>query len=243
MKRLLFVVLLLSVAAPAHAAIAIVQANGSGADSSSNATSTGVDTSGATLLVMSCSWLSGASITASDNKSNTWTPLTQQTGGVAVFQIFYVNSASPTVGAAHTFACDGTDSYPVVAFIAASGTHATPFDQQGGNSTASASSLAAGSVTPTQDNEIVIVGITIDSGTTLTINGGFTTAFTYDFMGGTSMGGGLAYLIQTTATSANPTWSWSGTAAAATASSSFKAAAAGGGGNCGRALLLGAGGC
>src|SRR5688572_5662429 len=98
-------------------AISILHAIGSAADSSDNATTTAVDTTGATLLVLACTWFNGTTVnpTVSDSKGNTWTGLTQQNNETATsIRIWYVNSATPTVGSGHTFQIDGTEIYPVI---------------------------------------------------------------------------------------------------------------------------------
>lgn len=244
MWRLGLVLCLLTLAAPASATYTIIVSGGHAADNSGSATSTAVDTTGSTLLVISCSWYSPVgteAITASDSKSNTWTGLTAIHQVTMATQIFYVNSATPTVGSGHTFNCAGTTTYPVVGFVAASGGKAAPFDQQSNNWNSGVTSVTTGSISPTEDNELVIAAMTGDGSSSLTINGGFTTRSTTNISGGVTMSGGIATLVQTTGATAGPTWSWSGTSGATAVIASFKTAPAASA--CGQLMLVGVGSC
>ncbi len=185
-------------------------------------TSAGIDTTGATLLVIVQSAVSGMSA-PSDSKGNTWTKLTEQ-GGSGVTAIYY--AANPTVGTGHTFTQGGTAGSLAVAAFSGALTVA-PFDQQSGAAWDGSSPDAAGSVTPSENNELVIAGAG-SSFTGPSIDGGFTIAQYTDFVGGTNYGSALAYLIQTTATAANPSWTTTGGCAPVCAT--FKSSGGGGGG-------------
>ena len=179
-----------------------VQASATGANT---ATTTAIDTTGATLLVMVLidGQQSGFGTTFSDSKSNTWTCLTQidSGGGLSASgRICYV--ANPTVGSGHTFSAAG---YQITIMVSAwSGVKvSTPFDQENGTANAAQS----GSITPTENNELVISAYGDDYGSgALSIDGGFTILNTKRGNDGTKSGG-AAYLIQTTAAATNPTWS------------------------------------
>lgn len=195
-----------------------------GSVDSGDITTSSVDTTGANLLVAAVSYLSFSALTPiADSKSNTWTPLTnQQTNGKSV-RLFYVYN--PTVGTGHTFTGgNGTSLFPSISVIALSGSASSPFDQENGNTTIGSATISTGSVTPGQDNEILVAAVgsdlvlsSIDSGFTLDENPSGPQGLTC----------GLAHLIETTATAQNPTFTHtasSGSAAAAIAT--FKAAAA-----------------
>jgi hypothetical protein len=168
----------------------------------------------------------GSSTAISDSKSNSWTGLTAlNAGGEA--RIFYVES--PTVGTGHTVSC--AQSYAYVAMSAWSGGTTTSFDQENGATSASATSLASGSITPSEDNELLIsciglggtaTGLTADTGI------GFTALVTRNAVSGVNYGGGVSYQIQTTATARNPSWSWTLSTDARHPIASFKAAAVAG---------------
>lgn len=188
---------------------------------STGAASSAIDTTGATLLVAVCSGFIGSTPNLTDSKSNTWTGLTIRGGGSLV-KIYYV--ANPTVGTNHTFDPSGTN--PSCTVAAFSGVVTTsPFDQENGN-TGSGGSVSTGSVTPSEDNELVIAGVTFYPAGVVSINGGFTITDQVNYVLGAEMGSGLAYLIQTSVAAANPAWSHSGFTDAAVAIATFKAAAA-----------------
>jgi hypothetical protein len=87
--------------------------------------------------------------------------------------------------------------------------------------------LQTGSVTPSENNEVLIAGTGIEgTGRTATINSSFTITDGIAGDGATRMGGYAAYLIQTTATAVNPTWTYSGAVTRVAANiATFKAAA------------------
>lgn len=230
MKKLCLLFLLF--AAPIEAAHVVIVSGGSGADSVDAATTTAADTTGATFLVAGCSFFGegGArSATLTDSNSNTWTALTEMndSGGPAVL-IWYVNSATPTVGAGHTFTCTSVDGFPVVGFLAASGGRATPFDQQNVDSGGGSSVPDIdhnGGIDPTEDNTLIF-SVVSNFRTSLSIGSGFTAFFTQNFSSGVTMAGGFAYFLQSGAANSNPTWTWSTSSAAASAIANFKSAAA-----------------
>jgi hypothetical protein len=233
MKKLLPLLLLVLCTKPVGAAHVIVQSGGSAADTDNSAVTTAVDTTGATFLVMSCSWFSDfgtLTATASDSKSNTWTGLTTYNIGGSSTRLFYVNSATPTVGAGHTFTCDGNNTFPVVAFIAASGGVASPLDQQNGDADAPVTSIDHnGGISPTEGNTMVVASlVTYASGHS--IDSGFTTVHSNNYSGSGQIthGGALAYLIQGgTASASNPSWSWVSAIEASSAIANFKSSSGG----------------
>ena len=211
-----------------HAAIAVVTSVITGGTQHS-VTTTGVDTSGANLIVLLVSsYHAGGAVTVSDSKSNTWTALTQRNSTTDIRARLYY-CASPTVGASHTFTASGSGIYPSLGAIAFSGAAASPFDLESGGAAESGTTSQPGSITPGENNCVLVSGVG-NGGTGMSINSGFT-ASSVDFSFGAHNGGGIAYKIQTTAGAENPTWSWTTSSANATAMASFKAEAAAGGGN------------
>lgn len=213
--------------------MAIAYINSAKALNNTVATTGSLDTTGATLLVVVLAYYSGDPPTLTDNKGNTWTPLTEYTTGFDVANRIYY-CANPTVGAGHTFT--GTSVSFGLIFLAVSSfsgvSTTSPFDVQNGNQTTSiVSSISTGSVTPSEDNELVIIGV--GSSATLgpyTANGGFTVVQYNVNSYPTNYGGGLGYLIQTTAAAANPTWTFGGNSAYTVASiATFKEPGGGGG--------------
>ena len=191
------------------------------AGTSGTNTSSALNTTGASLLVICVtdkfSWSNLA-----DSKGNTWTPLTAWTGTAPGLQLYY--AANPTVGSGHTFSFDGWSRCAVQAFSGVTTT--SPFDQQNGGS-GGASDGRPGSITPTQGNELVVCGVSVQGGSGLPyIGGGFSATAQVADAGGVPHGIGLAYRIQNTAVATNPAWA-TGSAVLSVGIASFKAAAGG----------------
>lgn len=193
----------------------------------SSATAGPISTLGASLIVVQAGWstlLGGSAPALNDSKSNSWSQLTQRSNGGNLRDSFYY-VVNPTTDGSHTFTLAGANSLPSISVIAFSGTKtSSPFDTENFNSSSSAvTSITTNSITPSEDNEVVIA-CTLGSGSgSRSYDGGFTNAsedLTDLFV--VSIG----YLIQTSAAAANPTISWTGTGAVIAMIASFKAAAA-----------------
>lgn len=208
------------------------QSSASSSGDNSRVDVSAVDTSGANLIVAVVSdFQSSAATTLTDSKGNTWSPLTQQvTVGGARVRIIY--TAPSSVGSGHTFAAAGAGSnYPSMEVMWFSGAHTTPFDVENGaqvNNTVG----QPGSVSPSEDNELLIVGEGHSTSGTLLIGSSFTGLVQRDFTGGANFGSAMAYKIQTTAGAENPQWtSVSGTVQiSAAVIATFKSGSGGGGG-------------
>lgn len=198
-------------------------------------TSGAVDTSGATFIaVWYAGGANGGSYTLSDSKSNTWTGLTKTDAffGTRVGQWLYAYNA--TVGSGHTFTITGSSSAPTLQVLWYSGVLTSdPFDtgQQSGASSNGATTIQAGSVTPSENNCVVLSGLYVDNSRSPSIDGGFTkeqettnTDFGHFY-------GAAADLIQTTATAANPTWTISSSDIVISRNAVFKSSGGGGGGS------------
>jgi hypothetical protein len=197
-------------------------------------TTSSIDTTGADTLFAAVSRLTGDSPTFSDSKSNTWTLIRSQAdvgGGGLVTTDLYRSATPASVGSGHTFSLSG-GTFAAVAVTAFTGGATSSIDDQE-NSTGGAggaTTISTGSITPSVDNTIVITTVvTSDGADPSVINGGFTIA-TRIASGGSNFGCGIAYLVQTTATAANPQWTFtSGATYNAATIANFKTAAGGGG--------------
>jgi hypothetical protein len=202
----------------AHVASAI--ANGS----TTSATTATVNASGANFSVIGASWYNAGglgSFTVSDSNANVYTGLTQRIGNTVQYaRLWY--SQGGVYGSGMTFTAAGdVNCFPAVYGAAFSGVHAAPFDSENGNSTSSATSLSCGSVTPSEDNCLLVAFGGLYTGTSISIDLGYS-ALTKDYVSGTSLAAAGAYLIQTTAAAKNPTWSWTTAERAAAVHASFK---------------------
>lgn len=167
-------------------------------------TTAAIDTTGADLIVIELADYDGGAPALSvitDSKGNTWLPLTTyKAGGAARSTLFYCRPTS--VGSGHTFTATGTNTYPAISVGAFSGSIATPFDLQNGANASLSTTISPGSITPSQADELVVVGSAADSGAHNTIGGGFT--ILTQAVTTPSERVSLSYLIQTTAAAANP---------------------------------------
>jgi hypothetical protein len=201
-----------------------------------SATTAAVDTTGANLIVggVRASGIAAGDLIFTDNKSNTWTALTRYTNTESGDEVQLFYCASPTVGTGHTFHGSGdnvTTCYPDVGMIAFSGASATPYGGQitGANSAgATVTSLQAGSLTPSEDNCVLVTLAGFGGGgggSSGTIDLGFDAQVKENL--GHNNPAGMAYLIETAATARNPTWSWTGASFAVATMAAFKPAVAG----------------
>lgn len=196
-----------------------------------NATTTdAIDTSGSNLIVIGVGWYGGttANVTVSDSKSNTWSGLTAAVHAANIrSRLFY--SFTPTVGSGHTFTSSGSSTFAPVFVLALSGSVASPFDQENGATSSGGGNNQPGSVTPSEDNELLVTAnACLEDIADMVINSGFTSIGWFDDVA-TSVGVGMAYKIQTSAGAENPTWSWTNNADSAGVIATFKAAGGGGG--------------
>lgn len=173
-----------------------------------NVTSAPIDTSGSNFIVISTATYFAFPIPAvSDNKGNTWLPLTEQFNGPAEVraQLFYAKNA--IVGANHTFTLtrNGTDtSFPAICVMSFSNVNTVAaIDQQNGANANLAVTLNTGSVTPTAANELLIADVGWLNPSTLAINSGFF-LIQQDYVPGLAFGDGIAYKVQTSIAAVNP---------------------------------------
>ena len=182
-----------------------------------NFTSAAIDTTGATLLVLAVSYYI-APPTVSDSKGNTPTQIVDIGGGAAEHLRLYYYS-NPTVGSGHTFTVDaGYHSSGLLAFSGA--VLSSVLDQNSGT----IGSSQPGSITPTENNEVIVSAAGAGFGSSCSVDSGFTKVFDIAFGGGDHLQLGMGYKIQTTAGAVNPTWTG---ASGGAVQASFKALSGG----------------
>lgn len=187
-------------------AIALVgSVKGNGND---NYTTGSMDTTGATLLVATFGDALASAPTITDTYTNTWVQARRYRPFSVASSIYY--AWNPTVGTGHSFTFTGTDQFGSAQVRAYSGaqTSSNPLDQSNNNHALSSLTVQPGSVTPTTDGQLVVVHDQFDVLASMpTINGGFDSPTYGDIgQGAVYLGSGTSYLIQTTATAANPTF-------------------------------------
>lgn len=197
---------------------------------SNTATTTdAIDTTGANLIVIGVGIDSGTIAAPTDNKGNTYTLFGTGTvvGGDNEVRLYY--AFEPTVGTGHTFTQAG--DYGVICVSAWAGAVSSPADQTAGSTQASGTTLAAGSVTPTENNELAIAMYLVgNSNSAHTIDDDFVISNAFNGTDGARYGGAMGYYIQGSAAALTPTLTWSGTAEAASRIGTFKFDDGGGGG-------------
>jgi hypothetical protein len=225
-------ILLLALCLPLPGAVALIGNTKASASGNSTATTPPVDTTGAHLLVavavtystVSC----GAGVTMSDSKNgSTWTSAQNYAQGTANICIWY--KANPAVGTGHTFsfAPHVSGGYPTLFVSYWSGAATTtPKDaSHSGAGSAAGTTLQPGSITPSEDNELLITAMAHNDTGNTTVSVEFTRQDTQT--NNSYATGAWGYEIQTTATARNPTWTLTTSGVARVAAlAAFKAAGA-----------------
>ena len=227
----LFSVLLLFCALSARAAITLV-AHGGAAVSGGTATTSALNCTGASLLVVVATDFSVASTsdTISDSTGlNTWNTNTGNydlAAGTENMTIWYLAS-SPHVSASQTFSATG-GSFTAISASCWAGT--SSFDGKSGAGAAVVSGSQPGSITPAVANEVFITGVGYCCNTIsgLSIGSSFSTMDAVAVVGGNNIGLATAYKIKTNSTAENPVWTDSQTDAGVITMATFKPAVASG---------------
>ncbi len=225
--------------------ITLVDKVSAGSSNNTSVTTGNINTTGAKLLVAHCATYGGVG-TITDSKSNSpWIPLTANETSSFYSQWSYIEA--PIVGSGHNFTCTaGGPTIHVFAFTVDTGTLVYDSREAGQVSGAGNTIQASGALTPSTATSVSVSGIMLwDHVTSLSVDGSFAPS------GGdavtpsaNNLGGGAAYLIQTSASAINPTWTVGGAFdILAMRNAIFKAIAGGGGGGAsdGSLLLLGVG--
>lgn len=232
-RTLLFIIVLL-VASPSYATIALVtHAIGQSANGN-DVTSGTFDSSGGNLIVVYVASIdTSGSLTVQDNKSNSYSACGGQTTGPdnTAGQLFY--STPGTVGSGHTVnTATSTGSVPSIAVLVFSGaTTSSPCDQTAGAFSTGTQTLAVGPITPSANNAVIVSGLTYDAANSASVDSGMTISDQAQIIGGQAFGIALAYLVQTSASMITVTWdSGAGFTAKSERLADFKASVATGGG-------------
>lgn len=221
----------------------LTNATGAGVNGTGNMT---LDSSGANLLIAVEGWYSYGNThpTPTENKGNTYASTSQyDTSTPTSVQLYYSNQASPTVGSGHYFDFAYSGAYIGGVFASFSGANAggSVLDGSQGGTTVS-SSLTLPSITPTENNCLVVTAIMFEdnSGGAINVPSGYTLINSVAYSGNNE-GIALAYQVQTTATATAPQWNITNSAAIAGIVAVFKGPGGGvGGGTTPPSIRLGA---
>ncbi len=196
-------------------AIALVTHTGQASSGGGAVTTSAMNTTGANFLVAAVGGFNGTNPIGSvtDSKGNTWNALTAHVNSgtnTVPSQIFY--TINPTVGSGHTVTVGAANTFPSICVAAFSGVDTTsPFDTVAGEGSADnggsgSATLAVSSITPNQVNSLVIAAVAYISGDVASIDSGFTLLDDIPVSGGNCQGSAMAYLVQTSAAAAAPTF-------------------------------------
>lgn len=210
-------------------AITLIGNNKATASGSSTATTAGGNITNAKLLIaivcMYSKSAATATVSSTSNASGNWTALPNYVNGNSNICIWYC--ANPTTSASEAFSANPNGTgYPAIFASWWDGVTTTSPKDQATGASGTSNPLATGSVTPSEDNELLVTGVSHNVTGNTTVDGGFTRQDTQT--NASFETGAWAYLIQTTLASANPAWTVDGSAKAV-AIATFKVSGGGGG--------------
>ena len=188
-------------------------------------TTAAVDTTGAVLLVLGMSSISGNTLpTITDNKAgNTWNLINTKgasDGSNVRTALYYCIPVS--VGAGHTVTATGGTGFPNLTLSVWSGTAAASSLDQSNVTVVNSTTGQTGNITPTQNDELIITFMAGSDGgsnfpSSTTINSGMTKIGSI-----AGFGQQQAYVVQGPAAAINPTWTWTPSLTANMHIASFK---------------------
>ncbi len=188
-------------------------------------TTAGIDTNGATLIVVHVGLDNSGTPTISDSLGNTYTALTAINSGAAKSILYY--KYLPLTGSAHTFTNSGAFNFSTIEVVAFGATKITadPFDQENGGTGLASTTCVLGSITPSENNEVLVTGICLNgAGLPVSIDSGFTVLQDEEFGAGNNYGSAIAYRILETAAAIAPTWTRTNANSSAARIASFRSA-------------------
>lgn len=191
---------------------------------SNGGTSSGVDTTGADSLWIVLGYATTNTPAVSDSKGNTWSLQGPQDSGFGHrIALYYAESA--IVGSGHTFTATVTGGNVGIAIIAFSGGKASGMaDQHADSFAVFASMVQAGSITPSENDCLIIAGFASPGGSYSAVNESYTVPANVA-QSGSNFGVAVGYKLQTTATATNPTWTATDSFVQLAALGSYKAGA------------------
>lgn len=196
------------------------------------------DFTGCNFLAAFVAYDSGA--TFSDDQSNTWSPLTEDTpNGLNTFGRWYYVYA-PTTSSTQTFSL--SISYGAICVLGFTNVASAPFDAESvtGAVVVAATATSGGTIIPFTNDDLIVYGLANGNSTSgVAIDSGFTIAETQDAVFGLNYGATAAYYLQTTAANITPTWTWTGLATGTSRGAAFKSSGGGGSVRVGRLSFLG----
>ena len=201
-----------------------------------DATTGGISSLGGTFAVFGRAWYPGSAPTfaLSDDQGNaSFTQYTTQAGSFAAAAVLRCLTTPLLTGASHHWTSDSLGDIAVYQVLTAqvfSGVDLVTAPQENGalDETNTLSSFQGGSITPAVDGCLCLSVCCAGNSSVTGLDCNIGTKNIVQASAGVYVGGGVAWVIQTTATAFNPTWSWGTfTSTVAVANIAFRPAAAG----------------
>jgi hypothetical protein len=215
----------------------LIAHTGASSGNTNDVTTSGINTTGADLLVVAIADYAPnfpPLELLTDSNSNVWSSTTGYNSSDVVSHTLFKYVISPVVGSGHTFTLTTLTAYPAICVAAFSGVDAgNAFDAHNGNgSNSGITSFQTGSISPDSDNELLVAALSYADtlSSAVSIDSSFTIADEAVYNPPNGSGDVLAYKIQTSAASENPTWSWTGSTSRGVAAAICSFRSAGGGG-------------
>lgn len=224
MRKWLLLLLLLFPSV-AHASISHIAGADICAHGANSATTSTVNTSGADTYLAAVVSVNEPAITSSP--SQTWVKDKERINGTTGTTTYIFRASGVTTSTTQTFTSTLTSGLQTICVLSFSGVELTsPTDQSSDFSGGGTSQIYDSSITPSEDNELILADTDIATGSvTVIIDSSMSTPLQSALDPGVAYGAGMAYKIQTTATAIRPTWTYSGSTPATGLIMSYKAAA------------------
>lgn len=187
---------------------------------SATVTTSPIDTTGADLLLIAVASYSVEPALSDSQGNASWVGRTLESNGPIQARIFY--HLAPATNAAHTFTA-ASGSYSSIGVLAVSGAHASPYHAESAGSSATSTTVQAGSLTPPSAGCLLVTGVATTGAGAISIDSGYSEA-TEEYNPGFGIGGGIGWLIQGALAAVNPTWTFAGSGDATATHAVFKPA-------------------
>lgn len=175
-------------------------------------TTPAINTTGASLIVVGTGDYNDFPVDITSSPANTFHPLNAYQYAGYGSQIQYVYGVA--TGSSQTFTCSGaihgaTHFSCFVAVFSGTDTTSAVFDVQGGTGALCYNTVTTGSITPASTGELLITAWSYGgtNGTGVAVNNGFSITDTWHG-DGYANAAAAAYLIDSSASSINATWTW-----------------------------------
>jgi hypothetical protein len=192
----------------------LIAYTGTSSSDSNSSNTAAINTTGASIIIISTADVVTATATPTDNKGNSYTLIRSDTAPAIPARIKTYVNYNPIVGVGHTFSYYSSGGEPGIAVQAWFGSTGSPaLDQQTGTfSNTVKTSASASSITPTFNNELIVTSICPwNTNLAPVLTASYSITYTAPRVNVNSVGIGMAYITQSTAAATKPSWTFSST--------------------------------